>query len=265
MESSTTTSAAQETSFTPVIFRSGASNYSVTREVSRRRQLGERDEFEITPGRRYEFVDGVYVAKTADDAEWLRNYESFGTYYWEPESDNAPRAADSAGLQALIMKAALAGDRDTISDVLVAERSAESRPAVISACETALGEMGQQSPARPPAPLHEVERLRVGPAAGVTPGESPDPVTQTVDPTTGEPVSAASVGEEPALPAGQAPAEGSQTVPDAAGIGGGASAGQETAAEAPAPPEAPEAPAEGDQGAPGAPAASEGTPPAGQE
>jgi hypothetical protein len=262
MESSTITPAAQGTDFTPVVFRSGASNYSVTREVSRRRQLGERDEFEITPGRRYEFVDGVYVAKTADDAEWLRNYESFGTYYWEPESDNAPRAADSAGLQALIMKAALAGDRDTIADVLVAERSAESRPAVISACETALVQMGAEGPAKPPAPLHEVQRLRVGAAEGETPGESPDPITQTVTPGTDQPVTAAAPAAEPALPAGQSPAQGSQTVPDASGTAGGASAGQETAAPSPEPPAAEPS---GDQGAPGAPAASEGTPPAGQE
>jgi hypothetical protein len=257
MESSTITPAATETDFKPVVFASGASNYSVTRTPPRRHQIGETNEFETTPARRYEFVNGTYVAKTQDDVDWLRGYESFGTYYWEPESANAPRAADSSGLQAEIIKAALAGDRDTIADVLVAERSGESRPAVLVACEAALTQMGQALPPKPDTPFHELDRVRMGPTAGVTPGVSPDPVagSPTVDPATLQP-------ETPAVttaPANQPAA--SVTTPGAEGPEANApqSSGAEGAEPAPSP--TVETPGD-DQGAPGAPApSSEGTPP----
>lgn len=268
MDSATLTPpAATETdNFTPVIFHSGSSNLTVVREVSRRRPIGEGNEFDVTPGRRYEFVDGTYVARTQDDADWLRNYESFGQLYYEPESDSAPRAADSSGLQVEIIKAALGGDRDTISDILVAERSGESRPAVLTACEAALIQMGGGDlPAKPDTPLHEVQRVRVGPTAGVTPGVSPDPVagSPTVDPSTLQPQDVAPQTAPPAQPAA------SVTTPAAPGPTGNepASPGAEGAEEAP-PVESASAPA--DQGAPGAPATPEGgttpsdTPPEGQ-
>lgn len=277
MGTDTQTQPAAETTddFTPVVFHSGASNYTIVRKPERRRQLGESNEFEAVAGQRYEFVDGVYAAKTQDDVDWLRaQSDSYGTFYWEPESANAPRVADSSGLQAEIMKAALAGDRDTISDILIAERSGESRPAVLVACETALIQMGQELPAKPDSPLHEAQRVRMGPTAGVTPGVSPDPVpgTPTVDPSTLTETPVASSTPPPEQP------QASETMPGAQGPTGneGDSTAQATAEAPPevqTPPsvvETPPAeaapgdagttpdPANGDQGAPGAPAPADG-------
>ena len=80
---------------------------------------------------------------------------------------------------------------------------------VIAACVAALNSGGVEQPAKPDTPLHELQRVRMGPTAGTTPGVSPDPVpgTPVVDPTTLTPP----VDSEPAAPV--APVAAAETVP----------------------------------------------------
>ena len=217
---------AAETEVTPVTFHSEASNYRVVMVPQRRRQIGESNESEIVGGRDIQFYDGVYVARTQEEIDWLRDYKSNGEYYWEVGSAE-DRPGNSADLQAEIMRRALDGDFGFIADVLVAERAAQSRPEVLSACTAALSAAGEQAPPPPATPLHEQQRVRVGPTAGITPGVSPDPVpgSPQVDPSTltappGQPASPEGVA---AVPVGQVPAAGetpdgvSDTMPNATG------------------------------------------------
>lgn len=274
MESSTLTPAAEDQG---VIFHSEASNYRLVRDPMRRRQLGEANEFEVVPGTTYEFVDGVLRVTDSDDIEWLRNSDSYGRFFWEIGGDG-DRTQNSADLQKLIMQKALSGDFDGIADILVAERSALSRPEVIASCTAALEAADQGLPAPPATPLHEQQRVRMGPAAGITPGVSPDPVVGSpqVDPSTLEPVpggDAAAPGA-PAVPPGQDPAVGetpdgtSDTMPNAQGPQAGEQPPYGTPEAPPAPPapgaeeDAPEADGEGETpeaelGQPGAPAVPE--------
>lgn len=224
---------------TPVTFYSTASNYRVVERPARRRPLGEGGDFEIVPGKDFQFYDGKLVVTDAEDIKWLRNYESFGKFYFE----DVP-VESSADILAEIMGKALSGDFAAIADILVAERTALSRPEVISACEAAINKGGGELPARPDTPLHELDRVRVGPAAGVTPGVSPDPVpgTPLVDPTTLE--------APPGAPAAPSTPPEAPVVPDA---------GAEVAVsppEAPAPAPAPPVPPEptGPDPVPGSPA-----------
>lgn len=207
MESSTI--APTETSVSPVTFHSEASNYRVVIKPARRRQIGESNESEIIPGKDIQFYDGVFVAHTQEEIDFLRGYGSYGEYYWEVGSAE-DRPENSAATQKLIIEKAMAGDLDSVADILVAERSALSRPEVIAACEAALSAGGGELPAKPDTPLHELQRVRMGPAAGTTPGVSPDPVPETplVDPSTLTPPP---VGSEPAAPAPPVAAAG--TVP----------------------------------------------------
>lgn len=187
---------------TPVTFYSTSGNYRVVQKPARRRPIGEGGDFEIVPGKDFQFYDGKLVVTDAQDIDWLREYVSFGTYYFE----EVP-VESSADILAEIMGQALEGDFTSIADTLVAERTALSRPEVIAACEAAINKSGGQLPARPDTPLHELDRLRVGPAAGVTPGVSPDPVpgTPLVDPATleaplGSPAAPSTPPEAPVVP-----------------------------------------------------------------
>lgn len=192
-----------------VTFSSKASNLRIVRDPARRKQLGESGEYEVIPGKSYQFYDGVLGpgGLTPDDIDWLRGYQSYGKLYFEPET--APVVENSAGLQRVIMEKALAGDFGAIADILVAERTALSRPEVIAACEAAINAGGGELPAKPETPLHELQRVRVGPTAGVTPGVSPDPVpgTPLVDPSTLQ----VPVDSEPAAPVNPPPA--GETIP----------------------------------------------------
>lgn len=212
MESSTITTqklgntAAEEQG---VVFHSEASNYRIVREPSRRKQIGEGSDFEIRDGKIYQFYDGVLRVTDSDDIEWLRDYESNGRYYFEVDDPNR-RATETAALQTEVMEKALEGDFDRIADILVAERHALSRPEIITACTAALNAGDQDQPEPPQTPLHEIQRVRTGPTAGVTPGVSPDPQSgeAQVDPSTLQSAPGAPVGptEESAVPPGQAPA-----------------------------------------------------------
>lgn len=287
MESSTAT--APETTdqtVSPVTFHAEASNYRVVVEPQRNQRVGETNQTEVVGGKDIQFYDGVFVATTQEEIDFLRDYESNGTYYWEVGSPE-DKPDDSAGLQRLIIEKALAGDQDAIADILVAERTSQSRPAVIAACEGALNSMGGELPQKPDTPLHELQRVRMGPTAGITPGVSPDPVpgTPAVNPSTlGVPdaplaspepgATSVPMGQVPATeaPATDAPADTaevpSSTVPDARGPLVGGQPGQlgdatvssdlppvgeveptDTPADHPA--------ADGDGGAPGAPAAAD--------
>lgn len=245
-----------------VSFHSEASNYRLVREPMRNRAIGESGSFEVVGGRDYQFYDGVLTVTDVDDIQWLRDNESNGRYYWEVGVED--RANNSADLQAVIMKKALAGDFGAIAEILVAERSALSRPEVISACEAAINAGGETLPPKPDTPLHEVQRVRVGPTAGPTPGVSPDPVpgSPMVDPSTLEtPPGAPAAPAEPSVPAGQVPAVGTSTMPSAEGPE--AAPVEPTAPpaagvpvpETEEPPAAPEPTGEADGAAPGAPAA----------
>lgn len=222
----TNTQAAEATT-EQVTFTSRASNLCVVRSPARRRPIAETGEFEVTKGVRYQFFDGVLGPGelTDDDIAWLRSSDAYGKLFFEPET--APAPENSAGLQTVIMEKALSGDFSGIADILVAERTALSRPEVIAACEAAINAGGAQLPAKPDTPLHEVARVRVGPAAGETPGVSSAPVDgePLVDPST---LSPPPPGSEVSAPAPAAPA--SETVP----------ASEVPAAAPPVPPVVPE-------------------------
>ncbi len=250
MESSTYEPVAVEEG---VVFQSEASNYRVVREPQRRVQIAETNEFEVRPGKTFEFYDGVLRVTDPDDIEWLRNYESYGQYFWEIGSEE-DRSVSAAELQKEIMECALAGNFDRVADILVAERTAESRPGIIAACVAALEAGDEEPPTLPDTPLHEQQRVRIGPTAGITPGVSPDPVVGSpqVDPSTLEEVpgtAGAPALEGSAVPPGQAPAQNetpegvSDTMPSAEGP----LVGEE------APTEAEAQPPEDADGAPGAP------------
>lgn len=262
MESSTVEPAAVEEG---VVFQSEASNYRVVREPQRRVQIAETNEFEVRPGRTFEFYDGVLRVTDSDDIEWLRNYESYGKLYWEIGTEE-DRSISAAELQKEIMEKALEGDFDRVADILVAERTGQSRPGIIAACVAALEAGEEDLPPAPDVPLHEQQRVRIGPAAGITPGVSPDPVVGSpqVEPSTLEEVpgtAGAPAPEEPAVPPGQQPALGetpegvSATMPNAEGPEApeGAEVADQAVAAAEAEPTEGEEPADGDSGAPGAP------------
>lgn len=193
-----------------VAFHSKASNYRVIMEPQRRRQIGETNESEIVGGKAIQFYDGVYRTSDPEEIDFLRNYASNGVFYFEVGSDN-DRPDDAAGLLTEIIKKSQEGDFDRIAEILVAERHGTSRAAVITACEAALIAYEHALPDKPATPLHEAQRVRVGPTAGETPGVSPDPVegTPLVEPSsqTAPPGPPAIPQEEPAVPVGQVPAQ----------------------------------------------------------
>lgn len=195
-DSNETTTAAPE----GVLFTSTADNYRVVKSPARRKPLGESGEYEVVKGKSFQFFDGELRVTDPDDIAWLREYPSYGMYYFEPEI--APVPESSAGIQRVIMEKALAGDFDSIADILVAERTALSRPDVLASCEAAINAGGKELPAKPDVPLHEQQRVRMGPAAGITPGVSPDPVpgTPMVDPSTLQPADSVAA-PEPITPA----------------------------------------------------------------
>lgn len=201
-----------------VVFQSKASNYRVVMEPQRRRQIGETNESEIVGGRALQFYDGVFKTSDPEEIDFLRNYASNGVFYFEVGSDN-DRPDDAAGLLTEIIKKSQEGDFDRIAEILVAERHGTSRAAVITACEAALIAYEQRLPDRPATPLHEVQRVRVGPTAGETPGVSPDPVegTPMVEPSSQAvppgPPAAPDPGET-SVPVDQVPAEAASSSPD---------------------------------------------------
>lgn len=230
----TTTTAAEE-----VTFHSEAGNYRVVMEPMRRHRVGESNEVEVVGGKDIQFYDGVYTTKDPEEIAFLREYESNGRFYWELGS-SADTPGDARGLIREIVKKGYEGDFARVAEILVAERTAQSRPDVLAACEAVLEGADQQLPPKPETPLHEVQRLRVGPAAGVTPGQSPDLVagSPVVEPSSLEQppgAPAAPVGE-PAVPVGQAPStdvpgdQPSATMPSAQGplVGGDTPSDQAT-------------------------------------
>lgn len=209
---------AAETQQQEVVFQSKASNYRLVMVPQRRRQIGESNESEIVGGKAIQFYDGVYKTSDPEEIDFLRNYASNGTFYFEVGSDN-DHPDDAAGLLKEVIQKSAEGDFDRIAEILVAERHNLSRPAVITACEAALIAYEQALPDKPATPLHEVQRVRVGPTAGETPGVSPDPVegTPLVDSSTLTPPPGAPAipTEETSVPVGQVPAETASADPQA--------------------------------------------------
>jgi hypothetical protein len=208
MESSTL--AAPETPQEEVVFQSEASNYRIVMEPMRRKQIGEGSEVEVVGGRAIQFYDGVHKTTDPEEIAFLRESDSNGQYFWEIGTD-ADRPTDASGLIKEIIHKGREGDYDRIAEILVAERSGTSRPDVLAACAAVLEDAKQELPPKPEVPLHELQRVRMGPTAGVTPGVSPDPVpgTPEVDPSTLQPPvgAAPAVPEEaPAVPPAQVPA-----------------------------------------------------------
>lgn len=205
MESSTITPAAEK----KVTFHSEASNYRKVVKPMRRKQVGESSEIEVVGGETIEFYDGVYSTSDPDEIAFLREDASNGVYFWEVNTE-ADRPTDASGLIKEIIRKGREGDFDRVAAILVGERTALSRPDVLATCEAILEDAQQQLPPKPNTPLHELDRVRIGPAAGVTPGVSPDPVvgSPAVDPSTLEqpPGSPAVPTEASAVPPGQAPA-----------------------------------------------------------
>jgi hypothetical protein len=228
-----------------VTFHSEASNLRVVKKNARRRPIGEAGDFENVPGEDFQFIDGTLTVTDQADIDWLRNYESFGNLYYEPGA-TPPGVESSVALQTVIMEKALAGAFDEIASILVAERSALSRPDVIASCEAAINAGGAQLPAVPDVPLHELHRVRMGPTAGETPGVSPAPVpgTPMVDPSTLETPGAA------AAPAPPVPA--ADTVPSSGAAGEQATAVPDIPPVPPVVDQGPSSTASG--GAPGTPA-----------
>lgn len=199
MDNDTITRAAEE-----VTFHSEASNYRIVQDRMRRRQIGESGEVEVVGGKTIQFYDGVYTTSDPEEIKYLRESDSNGRFFWELNSE-ADRPTDASGLIKEIIKKGSKGDYGRVAEILVAERTATSHPDVLAACTAVLEAAEEELPARPQTPLHEIQRVRVGPTAPPTPGVPPDlqPGEAVIDPSSQTP--------PPGAPA--APAEGETSVP----------------------------------------------------
>lgn len=109
----------------------------------RRRQLGDTNDFVKIDGKVITFREGSYETDDPTEIEWLDNHPSNGTLFHKLGMGVDGNTSDnSANLIRDIVALAMRGDFQKIADILVAERASYKRPDVLTACETALHELG---------------------------------------------------------------------------------------------------------------------------
>lgn len=124
---------------------------------------------------------GVLEIDPDDSAalSFLRNHEGLGRnlanagFY---EEGNEPgRPADSRGILKVIAQAVAAGDRETLEEIYVAERSSHSRKEVLDSAAVGLEAIGADPVAPNPVPVHELGYARHAsvetPAGAATPAQ----------------------------------------------------------------------------------------------
>lgn len=183
-----------------VTFVSPTNELRLVKTPTRRKPIGEGGDFINVPGESVTFREGQLVVSSPELLSWLRDHVEYGRLFHEQGAEPDRPREDTSAIHGLIVELALDGKTDQIADILVAERSSYSRPDVIAACEKALNKAGEQAPPLPQVPEHELERVRMPPAAA-PPVESlqPGPPSPEGNPT-------AEIAPPPA-PAPQAGAE----------------------------------------------------------
>lgn len=165
-----------------VIFHSPTNNLRLVR-VQATRRMNDRGEFDTTPGEAHVFQNGTFtVTSDLEDrypglTDWLRKHRQNGVLFHEPAKIEPSRhGSDSSEVIARIFELAASGDVSAIGDILVEERSDQSRAEVIVACEKAIEQADGSLPPPPPEPTHQVERTR--PDVVASAGGPEHPVTQ---------------------------------------------------------------------------------------
>lgn len=182
------------------LFTSPTNNLRIVK-IKTTRRMSESGEWDERPGQTLTFSEGQFRCdKDSDEYRFLHEHPSNGSNDGASRSlfyeigDEPPSLAETNELLRKVLDLALDGELEALADLLVAERSSESRPEVIAAIEKAIEKSGGELPPLPETPEHEITRVRREPAVGqaVPPVDSPGPA----------PVSAAGdvgyVGEPPA-------------------------------------------------------------------
>lgn len=184
-----------------VTFVSPTNELRLVKKPTRRKPIGEGGDFINVPGESVTFREGQLVVSSPELLSWLRDHPEYGRLFHEQGAEPDRPREDTSAVHSLIMELALEGKTNQIADILVAERSSYSRPDVIAACETALNKAGEQAPALPQVPEHELERVRM-PPAGAPPVDplQPGPPSPEGNPT-------AQIAQAPVGGATAAPAE----------------------------------------------------------
>jgi hypothetical protein len=167
------------TTGTTATFVSPVNNLRLVEKQGRRRPLGEHGDFENIPGVVHEFTEGRFVESDGEVLDFLRSHPQFGRLFFEQGAEPDRPGGSTAEIHKKIMDLAFDGDYGAIADILVGERTNLSRQDVIAACETALTRANLAVPVKPETPEHEIERLRLGPAAGPQPGAADLVPTET--------------------------------------------------------------------------------------